>query len=164
MSMSKLQRAAKIKLFFAQYYDDFCFETIGPEAITTCSCGCQNTLSSWISTCSRQDIDSTRHEVFGKIEQFCRPYDRLSTVFYSLLTDRINAVDGEQFWRGNWQPWQIDRITNVVIADSNHGYSSDSLWFTRSFKRIKKCLAAIMDGALKMRSISQDRIAIVHTV
>ncbi len=161
--MSVKQHAAKVKLFLGQYYDDFCFLNYGTHAITQCSCGCVNVVSSWIVDCKRTEIQNIRNQTMDRVANTWKPYDdALGSFFRSLLRD-TQMNDYEQFWRGNWQPYHIDRITETILAyDWRRHYSSLSLWFKNAFRLIRKCLLTIMDGLLQMRSISQDRILDIY--
>ena len=160
--MSVKQHAAKVKLLLGQYYDDFCFLNFGAQAITQCSCGCVNVVSSWIANCKRTEIQDIRNQTMDRVANIWKPYDALGSFFRSLLQD-AQMNDYEQFWRGNWQQTHIDRITEEMLAyDWRRHYSSLSLWFKKAFRLIRKCLLTIMDGLLQMRSISQDRILDVY--
>jgi hypothetical protein len=102
LKMSHLQRAAKLKLLFSQYYDDRCFLERRYAEVTRCECGCINMVSSWISNCQRQEIVSTRHQLMAEIDRICFPYEFLSYQIRKLLCE--NSQEGllaEQFWRGN---------------------------------------------------------------
>jgi hypothetical protein len=161
LKMSHLQRAAKLKLLFSQYYDDRCFLERRYAEVTRCECGCINMVSSWISNCQRQEIVSTRHQLMAEIDRICFPYEFLSSQIRKLLCE--NSQEGlltEQFWRGNWQPGHTATIIcSIKSYKMRNGNLSFSTWLRCASRIIKKCYVAMTNCLLDMRCLSPKRVA-----
>jgi hypothetical protein len=160
LRMSHLQRAAKLKLLFSQYYDDRCFLEGRYTEVTSCECGCINMVSSWISNCQREEIVNTRHQLMADIDRFCYPYEFLSFQIRKLLCENSQEGLAEQFWRGNWQPRHTATILNTVQSyNMRNGNLSFSAWLRYASRIVRKCYIAMMNCLLDMRCLSPKRVA-----
>jgi hypothetical protein len=147
--------AAKVQLFFSKFEDDrryikHLFDG-SDTLISPCICGCANVLASWVSCCSHTGVLQIVNSAIERVKHLFFPYEKFSCWFGSALT----APQGEQLWRGNWQPYHIAELTALasIIPPT---FNSDS-WFLFLSKLLSQVSTLLMEASLSLRSLQKGR-------
>jgi hypothetical protein len=137
------QRGATAKLALFKFDRDRLFEEGNLES---CTCGCQNNLEAWITSCTRSEMENIRSKTRTRVNEILGK----DSLFKPYLDSFLEGPQGHMLWRGVWQPFQAEQVEDFLNLQSQDRQ--------KTFKQeIKEITSILIQASLNLYSIASGK-------
>ena len=112
---SSKQAGAYLKLALRKFDDDRRAASTSPaDYLPPCSCGCSNTIDTWVTTCRHPESLAIRNGGLNKVRDHLEHYPLLRAYILGALTSPTASA---QEWRGIWSEPHYGAITDIMLGN-----------------------------------------------
>ncbi len=135
-------RASLVKLFLGRFDADL---QVLQQRRIPCTCSCDNSFETWMTTCQRVDCIQHRHSLVDKLDQLALP-TKLRQAVDGILTARYK----ERFLRGNWDEF----IREIFTSAFDNQVTQNRLLLLKFWrKHLKLLIACVTNFSLTMYNL-----------